>query len=89
MSSPALSIADDAEAPKRPAVPTHDDELIDTAAMAAIRGIPVSRVNKERLTGDGPPFIKDGHLVRYRFGDYRAWLAAKRRFTSTSEAEAA
>lgn len=62
-----------------------DDELIDTIALAALRQVPVSRVNKERLTGDGPPFIKDGHLVRYRKGDYRAWLASKRRFTSTSE----
>lgn len=71
-------------------VPLHDDDdLLDTAALAAIRGVPVSRLNKERLTGDGCPFIKDGHLVRYRFGDYRAWLASKQRFTSTSEMEAA
>lgn len=66
-----------------------DDELMDTPELAAVRKVPPSRVEKERLTGDGPPFIKDGHLVRYRKGDYRAWLASKRRFTSTSEAEAA
>jgi hypothetical protein len=63
-----------------------DDELMDTPELAAVRKIPPSRVEKERLTGDGPPYIKDGHLVRYRKGDYRAWLAAKQRFTSTSEA---
>jgi len=73
------------ELPKLP----DDDDLLDSIALAAIRNIPVSRVNKERLTGDGPPYIKDGHLVRYRRGDYRAWLASKQRFTSTSEPQAA
>jgi hypothetical protein len=63
-----------------------DDDLLDTIALAAKRNVPPSRIEKERLTGDGPPFIKDGHLVRYRLGDYRAWLAAKQRFHSTSEA---
>ena len=63
-----------------------DDDLLDTNALAAIRHVPPSRLDKERLTGEGPPFIKDGHLVRYRRGDYRAWLAAKQRFNSTSEA---
>ena len=62
-----------------------DDELLTTDELAVIRKVPASRLHKERLTGDGPPFIKDGHLVRYRLGDYRSWLASKQRFTSTSE----
>jgi hypothetical protein len=66
-----------------------DDTLLDTPQLATVRNIPPGRVEKERLTGDGPPFIKDGHLVRYRWGDYRNWLAAKQRFQSTSEAIAA
>lgn len=66
-----------------------DDTLITTEQLAAIRNVPVSRIEKERLKGDGPPFIKDGHLVRYRVGDYRSWVASKQRFQSTSEAEAA
>jgi hypothetical protein len=66
-----------------------DDTLLTTPQLAAVRNVPESRIEKERLKGDGPPFIKDGHLVRYRVGDYRAWLAAKQRFQSTSEAEAA
>ena len=66
-----------------------DDELLTTDELAAIRKVPASRLHKERLIGGGPPFIKDGHLVRYRLGDYRAWVAEKRRFTSTSEMQAA
>jgi hypothetical protein len=67
----------------------HDDDLLTTEQMAEVRNVPPSRVNKERLTGDGPPFIKDGHLVRYRWGDYRAWLEKKQRFQSTSDLVAA
>ena len=74
--------------PKLPNLPSlpDDDDLMDSAVLAVIRNIPKSRVDKERLTGGGPPYIKDGHLVRYRRGDYREWLASRPRFTSTSEA---
>jgi hypothetical protein len=62
-----------------------DDTLMTTEQLAAVRNVPASRIEKERLKGEGPPFIKDGHLVRYRLGDYRKWVAGKQRFTSTSE----
>lgn len=67
-------------------MPNDDDTLITTEQLAAVRNVPPSRIEKERLKGDGPPFIKDGHLVRYSLGDYRTWVASKPRFTSTSEA---
>jgi hypothetical protein len=63
-----------------------DDVLWTTEQLAEKRNVMKSRIEKERLTGGGPPFIRDGRLIRYRRGDYRQWLAAKRRFTSTSEA---
>jgi predicted DNA-binding transcriptional regulator AlpA len=62
-----------------------DDELLTTDMLAVETVTPPSRWNKARLTGDGPPFIKLGHLVRYRRGDVRAWLAAQPRVLSTSE----
>ena len=62
-----------------------DDTLLTTEQLAAVRNVPSSRLEKERLKGEGSPYIKDGHLVRYRLGDYRAWLAGKKRFQSTSE----
>ncbi|MFD1610821.1 hypothetical protein ACFSCW_03285 [Sphingomonas tabacisoli] len=67
----------------------HEDTLLTTDELAALRKVPASRLNKERLFGGGVPFIKDGHLVRYRYGDYREWLAAKQRVTSTSQLVAA
>ena len=62
-----------------------DDELLTTDELAALRKVPASRLHKERLTGGGPPFVKDGHLVRYRLGDYREWVRSLPRATSTSE----
>ncbi len=67
----------------------NDDVLLTTPELAEIRRCSTSKIEKERLTGDGPPFIRDGVSVRYRMGDYRAWVAAKRRVHSTSEPEAA
>ena len=66
-----------------------DDTLITTEQLAAVRNVPASRIEKERLKGDGPPWLKDGHLVRYRLGDYRAWIASLTRFQSTSEQQRA
>lgn len=66
-----------------------DDTLLTTGQLAELRNVPESRIEKERLKGEGPPFIKDGHLVRYRLGDYRSWVAGMRRFSSTSETMAA
>ena len=62
-----------------------DDTLLKTEQLADLRNVKPNRIEKERLTGDGPPFIRDGRLVRYRLGDYRAWVAGMQRFTSTSE----
>ena len=70
-------------------LPKHrdDDDLLDNDEMAEVRRVPPSRLHKERLFGgpDCQPYIKDRHLVRYRWGDYKAWLASRRRYNSTSE----
>lgn len=74
---------------KTSVIPDHDDALLSTKTLAVLRDVGPNRIEKERLTGDGPPWVCDGRLVRYRLGDYRAWVAAKQRFTSTSEPTAA
>jgi hypothetical protein len=74
---------------RNPIMADDDDILLTTEQLAGLRNVPPSRLDKERLKGEGPVFIKDGHLVRYRLGDYRAWVASKQRFTSTSECEVA
>jgi len=62
-----------------------EDELLTTEDLAAMTKTPPSRWHKARLTGESPPFVKLGHLVRYRKSDVLAWLAAQPRVSSTSE----
>jgi predicted DNA-binding transcriptional regulator AlpA len=46
-------------------------------------GCSASKLNKHRVTGDGPAFIKCGRLVMYDIRDLEAWLVqGKRRSTS-------
>ena len=52
---------------------------------AAYLGLKAATLNKWRVFGDGPPFIKVGHLVRYRKADLDAFLQSRLR-RSTSDA---
>lgn len=55
---------------------------------AAYSDVSVSFLNRARLTGDGPEFLKLGSKVMYETADLDAWLASRRR-RSTSQKEAA
>lgn len=55
---------------------------------AAHMGRAVSSLQKDRLRGNGCPFVKVGRLVRYRPEDVRDYLAS-RVVRSTSEPVAA
>jgi predicted DNA-binding transcriptional regulator AlpA len=55
-----------------------------TLAAADYVGYSESTLEKKRLTGEGPPFIRLGRAVVYDTRDLDAWLAA-RRARSTSE----
>jgi hypothetical protein len=53
------------------------------AEAAAFCGCSISKLNKHRVTGDGPPYIRRGRLISYDIHDLEAWLAqGKRRSTS-------
>jgi hypothetical protein len=58
---------------------------LDVTAAARYCGISVAYLNKLRVTGEGPVFIKLGRRVVYDTGDLDAWLAAGSRH-STNEA---
>lgn len=58
----------------------------DTTATARFTGLSASTLNKMRVRGDGPQFLKIGRkVVKYRPADVRAWLSTRIRH-STSEA---
>jgi predicted DNA-binding transcriptional regulator AlpA len=55
-----------------------------TPAAADYLGYAESTLEKKRLSGDGPPFIRLGRVIVYDTRDLDTWLA-KRRAHSTSE----
>lgn len=58
----------------------HDDAIVKTEEAEAISGMSRSWLEKARLSGNGPPFLRVGpKAVRYRVGDIRSWLASRRR----------
>jgi predicted DNA-binding transcriptional regulator AlpA len=59
--------------------------LLDDHGVAAILGCARGSLQKRRLTGDGPPFVRIGRLVRYRPDDVAAWIEAKPALRSTSQ----
>jgi len=48
---------------------------VDTDGAARHLGLAVSTLEKMRVYGDGPPFVKLGRSVRYRIGDLETYLA--------------
>ena len=64
----------------------HDDrrQMLRTAGAAAHCNCSESKLEKARVIGDGPVFIKLGRTVVYDVTDLDDWLAANRR-TSTSD----
>ena len=51
---------------------------LDTPAAAHHLGLSASKMNKLRMTDDGPPFFKIGRRsVRYRRSDLDAWMSSQ------------
>lgn len=60
------------------------EALLTEAQVSAITGRCVPTLQKDRVAGTGPQYVKIGRLVRYRPSDLQAWLAERVR-RSTSE----
>jgi predicted DNA-binding transcriptional regulator AlpA len=65
-----------------------DHRRLRTPAAADYLGYAESTLEKKRLTGDGPPFIRLGRVIVYDTRDLDSWLG-ERRARSTSEPTAA
>jgi predicted DNA-binding transcriptional regulator AlpA len=57
--------------------------MLTTGDAAAYLGLSVSCLNKMRISGGGPVFLKLSRAVRYRQEDLDAWTAS-RRYSATS-----
>lgn len=61
------------------------DQLLTNDQTAELLSLSPRTLEKMRVSGDGPPFIKLGRLraVRYRESDLQAWIEGRvRRSTS-------
>jgi excisionase family DNA binding protein len=59
-------------------------DILTTPEAAAYTRMSKPTLERWRLTGDGPIYVKLGKAVRYRRADLDAWLASKL-IHSTSE----
>jgi predicted DNA-binding transcriptional regulator AlpA len=55
-----------------------EDQLLTTKQVADYLGISAYTLVQYRVDGDGPEYIKIGHLVRYQMSDIAKWLKSKK-----------
>jgi hypothetical protein len=59
-----------------------DDHLLSTKELARKLGYSPRQLARWREIGEGPVYLRTGHgrgLIRYRWGDVKAWLATRQR----------
>lgn len=62
-----------------------DEKLLTRAEVEARFGYPTKRyLELAAVKGNGPPYLKIGRNVRYRVGELKTWLEAKK-VESTSQ----
>jgi len=65
--------------------PPMNARYMPTKAAASYTGLSISTLNKLRVIGDGPKYVKCGRRVVYEIADLDDWLASlKRHSTSDS-----
>lgn len=62
---------------------------LNVEQAANLTGLSASTLNKLRVFGGGPPFLKLGRRVVYDPGDLDAWLAERRRRSTSDGGQAA
>lgn len=68
-------------------LPHEADRLIPASALPQYLGVSLPTLERWRMQGIGPKFIKAGRRVFYRVNDVRTWIAGAQR-SSTSDAAA-
>jgi hypothetical protein len=59
--------------------------MFSQETVAAIRDCSIATIERDRWIGIGVPFIKMGHLVRYRKSEIRTWLDQQVAVQSTAQ----
>jgi predicted DNA-binding transcriptional regulator AlpA len=61
------------------------EPLLNQKQVAQLSGLSESSLEKFRMSGDGPRFVRIGRAVRYRPADVRKWLDGLRAVRTTHE----
>ena len=61
----------------------HVDEKRAGEILGGSEPISARTMQRWRYVGEGPPFRKLGHFIRYSVCDLRAWSEAQRRLSTT------
>jgi predicted DNA-binding transcriptional regulator AlpA len=56
---------------------TSIDPLFDEAQVAQLTGRGIATLQKDRVRGTGPKYVKLGRHVRYRPADIEAWISER------------
>lgn len=64
---------------------TNSSAAVNTKGAASYLGLAESTLEKARVSGTGPKYLKLGRAVRYRIADLDSWMS-DRMVGSTSEA---
>ena len=76
------------DAPESGALRDPPNRLLNVQEAARFLGLSVSTLNKLRVSGNGPQYMKPVRRVLYDLGDIREWARKHRRFhTSESPVE--
>jgi hypothetical protein len=59
------------------------DQLFDQQHAARLLGLSVRTLERHRVAGTGPRFVRLGRLVRYREVDLADWVNAGLRFSTS------
>lgn len=70
-------------------MPVALENLLSENEISKLFGRSIPTLQKDRLRGNGPPFIKIGRLVRYSPSAVQAWLDDQVRRSTSDPGEAA
>ena len=70
-------------------LPTHESILLTEKEVAKITGFSVRTLQKWRLTGEGPQFVRvSARAIRYRRCDIDAWIERNLRISTSDHGNA-
>jgi excisionase family DNA binding protein len=67
----------------------NEDRLLNVVEAAKRLGVSASYLNKLRIKGGSPPYLKIGARILYEPADLSAWLASRKRRSTSDAGEAA